>query len=59
VVAFDAPDADAEPVSVPAQATDGHELEVGDRVRATVRRLYEQEGVPRYGFKIRPAAPDA
>lgn len=52
VVAFDGPDGDT--VSVPAQVVDGHDLAVGDRVDATVRRIYTQEGVTRYGFKIRP-----
>ncbi|PSP75718.1 ACP synthase [Halobacteriales archaeon QS_1_68_20] len=54
VVAFDAPDG-SETVSAPAQVTDGRDVDVGDRVRAAVRRIYEQEGVPRYGFKVRPA----
>lgn len=26
----------------------------GDRVEAVVRRIYEQEGIVRYGFKFRP-----
>jgi hypothetical protein len=29
---------------------------VGDTVRTTVRRIYTQEGVPRYGAKFVPAA---
>jgi len=28
---------------------------VGDRVETTIRRIYTQEGVTRYGFKIRPS----
>jgi hydroxymethylglutaryl-CoA synthase len=58
IVAFDGPDGGA--VSAPAQVTD-HDpetdgaLSVGDAVEAVVRRVYTQEGVTRYGFKIRPA----
>ncbi len=50
----DAPDG-SETVSAPAQVTDGHDVDVGDRVQAVVRRIYEQEGVSRYGFKVEPA----
>lgn len=53
VVAFDGPDEGG--VSIPAQVVDGHDLSVGDRIEATIRRIYTQEGVTRYGFKIRPA----
>ncbi|WP_435552653.1 hypothetical protein [Natrinema sp. CGMCC1.2065] len=28
---------------------------VGDRIETTIRRVYTQEGVTRYGFKVRPA----
>ena len=52
VVALDGPG--DETVSVPAQVVDGHDLAVDDRVEATVRRIYTQEGITRYGFKIRP-----
>jgi len=57
VVAFDAPDGE-DTVSAPAQATDAPAgtLDVGDDVTATVRRVYTQEGVTRYGFKVRPAS---
>ncbi|WP_323676827.1 zinc ribbon domain-containing protein [Halorubellus sp. PRR65] len=56
VVAFDAPASD-DTVSAPAQVTDvdGGDVSVGDDVVATVRRIYTQEGVTRYGFKVRPA----
>jgi hydroxymethylglutaryl-CoA synthase len=54
VVAFDGPEGEAT-VSAPAQVVDGHDVGVGDRVAATVRRVYTQEGVTRYGFKIAPA----
>ncbi|WP_276261187.1 zinc ribbon domain-containing protein [Haloglomus litoreum] len=58
VVAFDGPDGGV--VSAPAQVTDHDpeadgELAVGDRVEAVVRRVYTQENVTRYGFKVRPA----
>jgi 3-hydroxy-3-methylglutaryl CoA synthase/uncharacterized OB-fold protein len=41
---------------LPAQLTDCDPtaVEVGDPVRATVRRVYSQEGVPRYGAKFVP-----
>jgi hydroxymethylglutaryl-CoA synthase len=61
IVAFDGPtgddgvaDGDEASVSAPAQVVDGHGLAVGERVEATVRRAYTQEGVTRYGFKLRP-----
>jgi 3-hydroxy-3-methylglutaryl CoA synthase/uncharacterized OB-fold protein len=43
-------------VELPAQLTDcdPEAVEVGDAVRASVRRIYEQEGVPRYGVKFTP-----
>ncbi|WP_254768014.1 zinc ribbon domain-containing protein [Salinilacihabitans rarus] len=46
-----------ERVRVPAMGTDADPaaFAVGDRVEATIRRIYEQEGVTRYGFKVRPA----
>lgn len=56
VVAFDGPDGESS-VSAPAQVVtaDGDERpDVGDPVVATIRRIYRQEGVPRYGFKVRP-----
>lgn len=44
--------------SVPAQVagTEPGTLEIGDAVATTMRRIYTQEGVTRYGFKIRPLA---
>ena len=41
---------------VPGMLTDcdPHDFGRGDRVEATVRRIYEQEGVVRYGAKFRP-----
>ncbi|WP_372911302.1 3-hydroxy-3-methylglutaryl CoA synthase [Salinigranum sp.] len=43
-------------VVVPAQVTDCDPgaVAVGDTVRTTVRRIYTQEGVPRYGAKFVP-----
>lgn len=46
-------DAGDDSVRVPAQLTTT-ELSIGDRVRATLRRLYTQESVPRYGVKFAP-----
>ncbi|WP_135854464.1 zinc ribbon domain-containing protein [Halorussus salinus] len=42
--------------SVPAQvvAADPESVEIGDGVETTMRRIYTQEGVTRYGFKVRP-----
>jgi 3-hydroxy-3-methylglutaryl CoA synthase/uncharacterized OB-fold protein len=44
-------------VELPAQLTDcdPDDVEVGDEVAATIRRIYEQEGLPRYGVKFTPA----
>ncbi|WP_255191436.1 zinc ribbon domain-containing protein [Natronobeatus ordinarius] len=56
VVALDGPGGeDDETVSTPTQVlTVGDEtVAVGDRVEATIRRIYTQEGVTRYGFKMR------
>ena len=49
VVAFDAGN---EAVSIPVQVVG--EAAVGDRVRAVPRRVYVEEGVPRYGLKALP-----
>jgi hydroxymethylglutaryl-CoA synthase len=55
IVALDGPD--GETVSVPVQAIPhGDEsVEIGDRLDATIRRIYTQEGVARYGVKMHPA----
>jgi hydroxymethylglutaryl-CoA synthase len=55
IVALDGPD--ERTASVPAQVVDADPttVAVGDRVRTTIRRIYTQEGVTRYGFKVRPA----
>ncbi|OAQ51144.1 hypothetical protein HTG_18415, partial [Natrinema mahii] len=46
-----------ETVSAPAMGTDADpaDFAVGDRIETTIRRIYTQEGVTRYGFKVRPA----
>ncbi|MEY7851657.1 zinc ribbon domain-containing protein [Natrarchaeobius sp. A-rgal3] len=55
VVALDGPEGSAETVSTPAQLVDCDERpEIGDRVHSTIRRIYTQEGVTRYGLKLRP-----
>jgi len=57
VVALDGPDGERS-VSVPAQVLTGpvDGVEVGDAVETTIRRIYEQEGVVRYGIKARLAS---
>jgi len=49
-----------ETVSIPAQVVGAGPgtVNVGDRVTATVRRVYTQEGVTRYGFKMQPVDQD-
>ncbi len=50
----------AEGPKITAQLTDGiGEPTIGTPVRAQVRRLYDEEGVVRYGFKFSPQAPAA
>ncbi|ELY27192.1 hypothetical protein C500_14345, partial [Natrialba magadii ATCC 43099] len=59
IVAFDVANGE-ETVSVPVMGTDAapSAFVVGDRVETTIRRIYTQEGVTRYGFKIRPPHDD-
>jgi hydroxymethylglutaryl-CoA synthase len=52
IVAFAAGDEEA---TAPAQVVPTATVEVGDPVDPVVRRVYTQEGVTRYGFKLRPA----
>ncbi|USZ68019.1 zinc ribbon domain-containing protein [Halorussus salilacus] len=52
VVALDGPDGGS--VSVPSQVVGSDEVGIGDEVETTIRRIYTQEGVTRYGFKVRP-----
>ncbi|MEF8782767.1 MAG: zinc ribbon domain-containing protein [Haloarculaceae archaeon] len=53
VVALAGPDGDGT-VSVPTQVVTGPDepVSVGSDVEATIRRIYQQEGVVRYGFKM-------
>ena len=53
IVAFEA---DGEETTAPAQVVSTASVEAGDRVDPVVRRVYTQEGVTRYGFKLEPAA---
>ena len=57
IVALETDDGD-ETVSAPAMGTDADpaDFAVGDRIETTIRRIYTQEGVTRYGFKVRPAS---
>ncbi|NHN58877.1 MULTISPECIES: zinc ribbon domain-containing protein [Halorussus] len=50
------PRSDGGSASVPAQvvAADPEDVTIGDSVETTMRRIYTQEGVTRYGFKVRP-----
>jgi len=52
IVALDAEDGTA---TLPAQVTDAdpESVSLGDDLRATIRRIYTQEGVPRYGVKFK------
>ncbi|NHX36469.1 MULTISPECIES: OB-fold domain-containing protein [Halolamina] len=53
IVALDGPEGGN--VSVPSQVVgDADGVEIGTRVEATTRRIYTQEGVIRYGFKMQP-----
>ncbi len=54
IVALDGPD--GETVSVPVQAIPKGEetVDIGDRLEATIRRIYTQEAVARYGMKMLP-----
>ncbi|MFP8890454.1 zinc ribbon domain-containing protein [Natrialbaceae archaeon A-CW2] len=56
IVAFDGPGESDERASAPLLIVDAdpESVSVGDRVEATVRRIYTQEGVTRYGIKARP-----
>lgn len=56
IVGFDGPEGGT--VSAPAQVVLVGEttIGVGDRVETVLRRIYTQEGVTRYGFKVVPVA---
>ena len=51
LVAFDGPG--DHQVSLPVMVVDDTEVKNGDRVTSVIRRLYIQEGLPRYGLKVR------
>lgn len=55
-VAIVAINANGGTLKIPAQIADVdfETVEVGDDVRATIRRIYTQEGIPRYGVKFTP-----
>lgn len=55
IVSFDGPDGGS--VSAPTQVVgvEPDSVVIGDSVEATIRRIYTQEGVTRYGFKVRLA----
>ncbi|MDF9747116.1 zinc ribbon domain-containing protein [Natrinema salsiterrestre] len=57
IVALETDNGD-ETVSAPAMGTDADpaDFSVGDRIETTIRRIYTQEGVTRYGFKVRPVS---
>lgn len=54
IVAFDGPDGDSASAPVFLVEDDPDDFTVGDHVEATIRRIYTQEGVTRYGVKVRP-----
>lgn len=54
IVAFDGPDGDAASAPLLVADAEPDSVSVGDRVEATVRRIYTQEGVTRYGLKVHP-----
>jgi hydroxymethylglutaryl-CoA synthase len=55
IVAFDGPDGGSASLPALFVDVDPESVEVGDEVEATIRKIYTQEGVTRYGFKVRPA----
>ncbi|WP_440771259.1 zinc ribbon domain-containing protein [Natronorubrum sp. DTA28] len=56
IVALETEDG-SESASIAAMGTDAapDAFAVSDRIETTIRRIYTQEGVTRYGFKVRPA----
>ncbi|MFB6105102.1 MAG: ACP synthase [Halobacteriaceae archaeon] len=57
IVAFEADGGRTVRVPVQVVVTGDRSIAVGDPVETTVRRIYTQEGVPRYGVKAVPAEP--
>jgi hydroxymethylglutaryl-CoA synthase len=56
IVAFAGPDGGRATVPMQVPLAGGDSLAVGDEVETTIRRLYEDEGVIRYGRKAVPAS---
>jgi hydroxymethylglutaryl-CoA synthase len=54
IVAFDGPDGGSASLPALFVEVDPETVEVGDEVEMTIRQIYTQEGVTRYGFKVRP-----
>ena len=54
VVAFDGPDGGTATAPMQVSLTGVESIEVGDDVATTIRRIYEDEGVIRYGRKALP-----
>jgi len=52
IISFDAPDAGSASLPVFVIGTETDDIAVGDTVQATLRRVYTQEGVTRYGVKV-------
>ncbi|WP_255197568.1 zinc ribbon domain-containing protein [Halorarius litoreus] len=55
IVAFDGPDGGSASLPALFVEVDPDDVAVGDEVERTIRKIYTQEGVTRYGFKVRPA----
>lgn len=55
IVAFDGPNSSSASLPALFVDVDPDDVEVGDEVEMTIRRIYTQEGVTRYGFKVRPS----
>jgi hydroxymethylglutaryl-CoA synthase len=55
IIAFDGPDGGSASLPALFVEVDPDDVAVGDAVEMTIRRIYTQEGVTRYGFKVRPA----
>ena len=56
IVAFDGPEGGSASLPALFVEVDPEDVAVGDEVEMTIRQIYTQEGVTRYGFKVRPVA---
>jgi hydroxymethylglutaryl-CoA synthase len=54
IVGFDGPDGGSASLPVMFVEINPEDVAVGDEVEATIRSIYTQEGVTRYGFKVKP-----